>query len=312
MLLRGASAAIVDLFRLDSFWRTVKETNSTFTVLLGGMATLLAKAPASVDDRTYGLKHALVIPLSDDPTAFRERFGCDVYTLFNMTEVSAPLVSERNPKTVGGCGRPRQGIDARIVDQNDCEVAPGDVGELIVRADRPWSLAHGYHDEPAATARAWRNGWFHTGDAFRQDATGNFFFVDRMKDAIRRRGENISSFEVEAEVCNYPAVQEAAAVAVPSEHGEDEVLVAVVAVPGKKLDPEHLIRYLIARMPHFMVPRYVRVVTALPKTPTQKVQKNLLRTEGVTPDAWDREAAGIRVRRTAFEVGSPRNIGSRS
>ncbi len=300
MLLRGASVAIADSFRLDGFWRTVKETRSTFTVLLGGMATLLAKAPASVDDRTHGLRHTLIIPLSENSTAFRDRFNCDVYTLFNMTEVSVPLVSERNPTKIGGCGRPRPGIEARIVDAFDREVAPGDVGELIVRADRPWSFTHGYHDEPAATARAWRNGWFHTGDAFRKDEAGDYFFVDRMKDAIRRRGENISSFEVEAEVCSHPAVQEAAAVAVPSELGEDEVLVAVVAVPGQDLNPERLLHYLIARMPHFMVPRYIRVVAALPKTPTQKVQKNLLRDEGVTHDCWDREAAGIRVRRTAL------------
>ncbi len=300
MLLRGASVAIVDAFRLDGFWRTVRETSSTFTVLLGGMATLLTKAPASDDDRAHGLRYALVIPLSEDPTTFRERFNCDVYTLFNMTEVSVPLVSERNPKTIGGCGRPRPGVEARIVDAFDCEVAPGEVGELIVRADRPWSLTHGYHDEPAATARAWRNGWFHTGDAFRRDGAGDFFFVDRMKDAIRRRGENISSFEVEAEVCSHPSVREAAAVAVPSELGEDEVLVAVVAVPGKDLNPEHLIHHLIARMPHFMVPRYIRIVAELPKTPTQKVQKNLIRAEGVTGDAWDREKAGIRVRRTAL------------
>jgi carnitine-CoA ligase len=300
MLLRGASTAIVDSFRLDTFWRVAKETESTFTVLLGSMATLLAKVPVSPYERDHKLKHALVIPLSDDPTAFRERFGCDVYTLFNMTEVSVPLVSHRNPTTVGACGRPRPGVEARLADQNDCEVARGSVGELLVRADRPWAMTHGYFDEPAATARAWRNGWFHTGDAFRQDERGEFYFVDRIKDAIRRRGENISSFEVEAEVCSFPGVWEAAAVAVPSPDGEEEVLVAVVPAPGKALAPEDLVRHLIPRMPHFMVPRYVRIVEALPKTPTQKVQKALLRAEGVSPDVWDREAAGIKLRRTTL------------
>jgi crotonobetaine/carnitine-CoA ligase len=155
----------------------------------------------------------------------------------------------------------------------------------------------GYNKNPEATARAWRNGWFHTGDAFRRDADGNFFFVDRMKDAIRRRGENISSFEVEAEVTSFPLVQEAAAVAVPSELGEDEVLVVVVPQPGGGFDPKALVEYLIPRMPHFMVPRYVRVMDALPKTPTQKVQKHLIRSDGVTADTWDREKAGIAVRR---------------
>ena len=158
-------------------------------------------------------------------------------------------------------------------------------------------MNHGYHNNPEATARAWRNGWFHTGDAFRRDAEGNFFFVDRLKDAIRRRGENISSFEVEAEVGTYPAVREAAVVGVPSEFGEDDVLAVVAPVAGRSIDPAELVRYLMPRMAHFMVPRYVRVLPELPKTPTQKVQKNILRAEGVTADTWDREAAGIHVRR---------------
>jgi crotonobetaine/carnitine-CoA ligase len=169
---------------------------------------------------------------------------------------------------------------------------------LIVRTDLPWALTPGYLNMPEATARAWRNGWFHTGDVFRQDEDGWYYFVDRLNDAIRRRGENISSFEVEAEVCSHPAVQEAAAVAVPSPAGEDDVMVVVVPVAGQSLEPEALMHYLIARMPHYMVPRYVRFVDALPKTPTSKVQKHQLRSEGITADAWDREAAGLRVRRT--------------
>ena len=297
MLLRGASVAVVDSFRLDRFWRTVAETGSTFTVLLGSMATLLAKAPPTAGDRDHELRHALIIPLSEDPASFRDRFGCDIYTLFNMSELSVPLVSERNPTALGTCGQPRPGVEVRIVDENDCEVSPSAVGELVVRSDRPWAISHSYYGEPAATALAWRNGWFHTGDAFRQDDSGNFFFVDRIKDAIRRRGENISSFEVEAEVSTYPAVLEVAAVAVPSALGEDEVLVAVVPVPGKVIDPEELVLYLIPRMPHFMVPRYVRVVASLPKTATQKVQKQQLRIDGVSSDTWDREAAGLRIRR---------------
>ena len=129
-----------------------------------------------------------------------------------MTEISPPLISGTNPSPLGTCGRPRTGVEARRGRRERLRGPPGTVGELIVRTDRPWAMNHGYYGNPEATARAWRNGWFHTGDAFRLDADGNFFFVDRMKDAIRRRGENISSFEVEAEVCAHPAVQEAAAV----------------------------------------------------------------------------------------------------
>ena len=297
MLVRGASVAIVDAFQTDTFWDVINETGSTLVVLLGGMATLLNKKPPSEKDRQHSLRVAMMVPLLEDAPAFSRRFGCEVYTVFNMTEVSCPIVSGLNPTPMGTCGKPREGIEVRVVDENDCEVAQGTVGELIVRSDRPWAMNSGYYANPDATARAWRNGWFHTGDAFRQDPDGNYFFVDRMKDAIRRRGENISSFEVEAEVIGHPAVQECAAVAVPSELGEDEVLVAVVVQPGVEFDPKALIEYLIPRMPHFMVPRYLRVIAELPKTPTQKVQKHLIRSEGITADTWDREQAGIVVRR---------------
>jgi crotonobetaine/carnitine-CoA ligase len=268
------------------------------------MIPFLLKEPPSPRDRDHPLRHVVMVPLSDDAQAFAERFGVDVYTTFNMTETSCPIVSERNPRVRGTCGRPRAGVEARIVDENDCEVAPGEVGELILRTDVPWAMNHGYHKNPQATAQAWRNGWFHTGDAFRYDSDGNFFFVDRLKDAIRRRGENISSFEVEAELMAHPAVREAAAVAVPSEHSEDEVLAVVAPVAGQSVDPAELLGFLLPRMPHFMVPRYVRVLPELPKTPTQKVQKNLLRADGVTPDTWDREAAGIRVRRQRLTQAS--------
>jgi carnitine-CoA ligase len=296
-LLRGGSCAIVSAFDTKSFWPTVCRTESTTVTLLGVMANFIMKQAPSAQDRDHPLRSVIMVPLAEDSDAFSKRFGCDVYTAFNMSEISCPLVSGRNPSPVGTCGRLREGVEVRLVDENDCEVAPGTIGELIVRTDRPWAMNHGYLNNPEATAKAWRNGWFHTGDAFRADAEGNFFFVDRMKDAIRRRGENISSFEVEAEVCAHPLVKEAAAVAVPSDIAEDEVMVAVSLAEGAVLDPADLIRFLIPRMAHFMVPRYVRVLAELPKTPTQKVQKHILRTEGITADTFDREAAGIVVKR---------------
>jgi carnitine-CoA ligase len=297
MLGCGGSVSVVDAFDTASFWRVIRETRTTTVFLLGVMATFIIKQAPGPQDRDHTLRNAIIIPLCEDAPSFAERFGCDVYTLFNMTEISTPLVSGRNPVPLGSCGRPRAGVEVRIVDNNDCEVALGEIGELILRTERPWAMNHGYYKNPEATARAWRNGWFHTGDAFRIGDDGQYFFVDRMKDAIRRRGENISSFEVENEVCAHPAVKEVAAVAVPSEFAEDEVLVAVSLVEGQSLDPAELIGFLVPRMAHFMVPRYIRVVPDLPKTPTQKVQKHLLRSEGITSDTWDREKAGIRLKR---------------
>ena len=300
MLARGASVAMLDNFSTDTFWDMVRKTRSTMTFLLGVMATFLIKQPPSPDDREHTLRTAIMVPFTDDAPAFRERFGVDVYTIFNMTEISSPIVSEANPVKRGTCGKVRPGAEVRLVDANDCEVPVGAIGEMLVRTDRPWAMCSGYNNNPAATAQSWANGWFHTGDAFRRDADGHFYFVDRVKDAIRRRGENISSFEVEVELCAHCDVRECAAIGVPSELSEDEVMVVLAPVPGRTIDLPSLAAFLIERMPYFMVPRYFRVLDELPKTPSAKVLKTDLRKEGVTPDTWDREAAGIRVRRGAL------------
>lgn len=297
MLARGGSIVLPERFSTDGFWPLVREHKVTAVFLLGVMATFLLKTPPGPRDRDHSVRKAFIVPLSDSSQEFHERFGVDVYTIFNMTEVSSPIVSEPNPKVRGTCGKVRPGVEVRLVDENDCEVPIGAVGEMIVRTDRPWAMNHGYYKNPEATAQAWRNGWFHTGDAFRRDEAGNFFFVDRMKDAIRRRGENISSFEVEAEVLKYPQVREAAAIAVPSEFGEDEVMIVVAPSPGAAIDPVALLEFLRTRLAYFMVPRYVRILPELPKTPSAKVLKTQLRAEGVTADTWDREQAGMQVRR---------------
>ncbi len=297
MLLRGGSFVLSGSFSTATFWQTVRETETTTLILLGVMAGFLMKRQDDGSEQGTRLRSITALPLDEDAIAFGKRYGVRWTTVFNMTEVSCPLISGLDPEVVGSAGGPRPGVEARIVDENDIEVPCGMVGELIVRCDRPWAMNHGYYKNPEATAKAWRNGWFHTGDGFRQDESGQFYFVDRMKDAIRRRGENISSFEVEAEVCAHPAVREAAAVAVASEVSEDEVLVVVSLGEGKSLDPVQLIDFLRPRMAHFMIPRYLRILPDLPKTPTQKVQKHVLRTEGITADTWDREAAGVAVKR---------------
>ena len=185
----------------------------------------------------------------------------------------------------------------RIVDGMDRPVPPGTSGEIVVRAKHPYILMEGYDGLPEATLAAFRNLWFHSGDRGHMDEEGFLFFHDRMKDAIRRRGENISSFEVEHIVNKHPDVAETAAIAVPAEVGEDEVKVAVVRNPGAALTEEALLRHCAAEMPYFMVPRFIEFRADLPRTPMQKVRKVVLREEGITAATWDREAAGFKVTR---------------
>jgi crotonobetaine/carnitine-CoA ligase len=293
----GCSCVVVDSFSTHQFWPVIRKYQITMTCLLGAMTPFLLKLPPAPDDKDHSLQHVITVPWNEDAIALADRHGLSMRTAFNMTEACSPLMSEINPEKLGTCGKPRPGIEVRVVDEYDQIVPPGTVGELIIRTDRPWSMNSGYYKNPEATAIAWRNGWFHTGDAFRYDEDNNFFFVDRVKDSIRRRGENISSFEVESEVSMYPDVVDVAAIPVPSEFSEDEVMIVVSALHGRELFPMDLFRFLESRMAHFMLPSYIRVMPELPKTPTQKIRKDLLRAEGITADTWFRGDHGIEVRR---------------
>lgn len=293
---KGACFHLAESFHARTFWSDVKNTGCNRILgLISSMTSYLAKT--SPEGETCPFDFAMMSPITADTAAFAKARGFDYFAAYSMTEVSVPIISAINSTVFGSCGRPRSGIECRVVDAADNAVAPGEIGELVLRSDLPWTMNVGYLNDPAATAHAWRNGWFHTGDAFRQDADGNFYFVDRLKDAIRRRGENISSIEVELEIASFPGVMEAAVVGVPSGHGDDEVLAVVAAVPGGDIDPSALISYLIERLPHFAVPRFVRIMPALPKTPTGKIKKHELREEGLSGQAWDREASGIHIRR---------------
>lgn len=296
MFLRGGALVMADGFSTSTFWDMVRTTGATSTTLMGAMAKFLSKAPPSPQDREHTLRSVVIVPL-EDQYEFARRFGVDVYSVYNMTELAAPLETQANPESLGTCGRARPGFELRIVDEHDCEVPVGESGELIVRSEWPWALTSGYYKDAQATSHAWRNGWFHTGDCFSRDTEGNYFFRDRLKDAIRRRGENVSALEVEAEIMAHPCVHEAAVVAVPSDSSEDDIMAVVTAAPGQTIDPAELLEFLRPRMAYFMVPRYVRIVPAMPKTPSHKVQKHLLRSEGVTAEVWDREAAGLQIRR---------------
>jgi crotonobetaine/carnitine-CoA ligase len=298
-----ASIGVVDGFSTSKFWDQIRSMDcAVMCGLVGSTVAFLSKREPADNDKDNPLRRVIVAPVNEQVIALAKRHDFGYFTGFGMTEAPMPLISEVDTTISGGyCGRPRDGVECRVVDGNDIEVAAGITGELIVRSDHPWSMNHGYINMPEATVAAWRNGWFHTGDAFRCDEEGNFYFVDRLKDAIRRRGENISSLEVEKVVLEYPQVLDVAAIPVPAEHDEDEVMIVIEPQPGDTIDPVALTEFLVERMAHFMVPRYIRMMPSLPKTPTNKVQKPLLKSEGVTEDTWDREAAGIVLRRIRLD-----------
>jgi crotonobetaine/carnitine-CoA ligase len=282
---------IRETFSLSEFWNDIREHGIKAAGLVGPMAALLMLLPEDPADADTPLERVYMGPLIPQVEEFKRRFGVVVGSGFGMTEIGVPLGTDGfELANSTSCGRVRPGYEVRIVDEFDEEVPVGTVGELLVRSDEPWMITPGYWHQPERTAEAWRNGWFHTGDAFRRDEDGNHYFVDRLKDAIRRRGENISSFEVEASVNQHPAVQECAAVAVPSELGEDEIKVLVVPVADQQIDPAELIDFLEPRMPKFMLPRYVEVLPALPKTDaTFRTRKVELRAAGLTDATYDRE-----------------------
>ena len=297
-LIGGGSAVVLDGFHVKTFWDDVRRYGCTFTLMLGAVAGFLYREPPAGRDADNPMRRALMVPVIPEVADFSRRFGVTVGTAYGLTEGSSPIFTpfgEAEPKV---CGRARDDFDVQIVDGNDIDVPPGQVGELVLRPRDPWSVMDGYHGMPEETLTAWRNLRLHTGDAFCQDEKGRFCFVDRLKDAIRRRGENVSSFEVESQINEHPAVLESAVVGVASEHTEEEIKAVVARKPDDSLTAEELIAFLADRLPYFMVPRYVEFVPELPKTPTQKIKKQQLREAGITGGTWDREAAGITVKRT--------------
>jgi carnitine-CoA ligase len=303
-LAMGVSFAMIRDFKTDTFMDEVRRLGATSCFLLGAHSVFLSKKIEQQSDRDNPLKEILQIPLGVDTVYFSRRYDVDIHTVIDMTEMPPAIYSDyldrSERKPAGFCGKIRDDIarfDVRLVDANDNDVPIGQAGELIARCDIPWVISPGYHNNPEATAAVWKNGWFHTGDLMRADREGNYFFVDRVKDSLRRRGENISSAELENEFLAYDAVANAAAIGVKSDFGEDEVLVVVEVKPEHSIDPFELTNFLIPRVPHYMVPRYIRVIKSMPYNDTQKIQKKLLKEEGITLDTWDREKAGISVRR---------------
>jgi crotonobetaine/carnitine-CoA ligase len=289
-LVAGATYVLGPRFSASAFWRRLTESGATVTYLLGAMVSILLRGPAGEDDRSHRVRVALAPATPAElHEVFAERFGVRLLDAWGSTETNIVISNSLRDLRPGTLGRVLDGFEARVADENDAELPDGTPGELLVRHREPWAFASGYDGLADETVAAWRNFWFHTGDRVVRDADGRFRFVDRLKDAIRRRGENVSSFEVEQALLAHPDVAAAAVVAVPSELGEDDVLACVVAREGAQLDPLELSRFCEPRLPYFAVPRYVDVLEELPLTVGGKVEKHLLRARGLAPTAWDRE-----------------------
>jgi len=271
----GATAVVPDRFSAPGFWDAVRQYDVTATFLLGAMANMLFRQDEQPADSDNPLQRVLMVPLVDDLARFRARFGVEVCTCYGSTESNVPIIGDYQVCDPTVAGRAAPGYTLRVADEFDYEVPAGAVGELLVRCDAPWQIATAYHT--GSSAGTFRNLWLHTGDAFRRDSDGTYYFVDRIRDYIRRRGENISSADVEREVNAHPAVLESAAVAFPSDLGEDEVAVFVLPRAQAGVQPDELISFLSGRLPRFMVPSRVEVVGELPKTPTGKIRKHVLR-----------------------------------
>ena len=302
-LIVGCRLVIARSFSASRWLDDVRRCGATVTNTLGVMTEFIYRQPPRAEDRDHRLRVIVAVPIAPEwGEAFQQRFNTKLLEVYGMTEVNIPTYM---PYDEGlrdhSCGKVLdEWFEMAIVDPDtDEELPPNTIGEMVVRPREPWAFMSGYHAMPEKTVEAWRNFWFHTGDAGSRDEEGYFYFVDRMKDCIRRRGENISSYEIEQVLNDHPAVAESAAVAVKSDiaGGEDEVKACVLLHTGTRVRPEELLDYCQERMPYFAVPRYVEFVSDMPKTPTEKLRKHILREAGLTPETWDREAVGYVVRR---------------
>lgn len=298
-LIAGARCALYPRFSASDFIGRIRRSGATVTNLLGATMAFVLAQPKAPDDREHSLRTVYAAPLSPDLGAkFVERFGpTEFVDGFGQTEISLPFLTPRGaPRPAGAAGvLNAQFFDVRLVDEFGAEVATGQAGELLVRNKADGIMSMGYVGMADKTVETWRDLWFHTGDSLKRDEDGWYYFVGRVKDALRRRGENISAFEVEEVVRAFPAVAECAVVGVRADQdaGEDEVKACVVLKEDETLDVRALIQWCDTRMPGFMVPRYVEVYARLPQTPSEKIKKNELRDAGITDTTWDRVAAGV-------------------
>ncbi|WP_235735569.1 AMP-binding protein [Nocardioides alcanivorans] len=296
-LIAGGRAVIRSRFSASRWVDQLREHDVTVTNFLGVMMDFVWKQPERPDDADNPLRCVFAAPTASSILEeFKKRFDIEAFVeVYGTTETTTPILSpygEDRPARAAGLNAGRW-YDVAIVDpETDMEVPVGEVGEFCVRPKHPWISSLGYYNMPEKTTEVWRNMWFHTGDAVRRDEDGWYYFVDRIKDAIRRRGENISSYEVEQALLSHSAIAECAVIGVPadSEAGEDEVMTVIVR--DGDLTAEEVWEHCVGRVPAFAIPRFVRFREDLPMTPSEKIRRNVLRDEATNAqDIWDREAS---------------------
>jgi len=300
-LMAGASIALAERFSASRFWDDIRKYKATQFNLIGAMLNYLYKQPPKENDADQPARLAVGGPFSKSIfNEFRQRFNIKFLEGYGLTESGLLTVNpydESNPK-LGSFGKPTVEFDVRIVDDDDNEVPPGTVGEIVSRPKVPNVMMSGYYKMPEKTLEVFRNLWFHTGDYGKMDPDGYFYFIDRKKDYLRVGGENISSMQVETTINSHPKIAESAVLGIKLEEGaEDNMALYMVLKPGEKLTPEELMDWCQERLPRFAVPRFVEFLDELPKTPTERVEKYKLKERGVGPNTWDRVKVGYKVKR---------------
>ncbi|MFP5073082.1 AMP-binding protein [Pseudonocardia nantongensis] len=290
-LLTGAGLVLDARFSASGFWDTCRTHGITAFNFQGAMLTLLHQRPETPADADNPVRAGFGAPCPPEVTpSFERRFGVELTEVYGSTEVSIVCQARPHERRPGSAGRESPLYHCRVVDDRGDPVPSGVSGEIVARPKRAGLMFSGYHAMPDATVRAWRDLWFRTGDRGRMDGDGHLYFLDRLSDSIRRRGENVSSWEIERALVALPDVAAAAAYGIASALSEEDVMVAVVPAQEARIDPADLVGRLREAVSGFALPRYVRVVDALPLTPSQRTEKYRLRAEGVTPETWDREA----------------------
>jgi crotonobetaine/carnitine-CoA ligase len=288
-LIYGTKTTLVESFSASRFWDQLRASGATATNLLGAMAVILMRAPPSDNDRNNPVRVCQCIPMVPDREAFERRFGMRLVTGYGQTETSFVTLDTVDETRAGSCGRPHPDWDVAIVDEADRPLPPGSVGEIVSRPNKSWSMFSGYYRAEAKTVQTLRNLWYHSGDAGFMDEDGWLYFKHRLNEAIRRRGENISAYEVETVAEKHPDIVESAAFGIPSEFTEEDIMVVALRRAGSTVEPAELLDHFRDLAPRHMVPRYIEITdTPLPRTPTEKVARNSLRQRGVGPATFDR------------------------